>query len=84
MLNNEEKCEELTQFVSANKMVFEHVIFELAVFYLLLDGEDNKGSKKMYNKLEVSDCLEYVNIDIEHLERTAQFLSKLSEYVSVT
>ena len=84
VLKNQRKCEKLAQFVSANKMTFRHIVFEMAGFYLLLDGEGNKGSKLMFSKLGVLESVEGLTIDLEHLERTASYLSKLSEYIPVT
>jgi peptidoglycan/LPS O-acetylase OafA/YrhL len=75
--------EKLKNFLS-NNMIFNHIIYEQAGFYLLLDERGNKGSRNMFSQLGLSEEVVGISVDVEHIDRVISFLSQLSKYVPVT
>ena len=85
-IKSNEQCqyEEVKKFLSQNKNVFNHVIYEQAGFYLLLDKQKNKGSRSMFNKLPLTSKIEGITLDTLHINSVIDYLSDISEFVPVT
>ncbi|WP_413693901.1 hypothetical protein [Psychromonas sp. KJ10-2] len=76
--------DEVKDFISSNKHVFNHVIYEQAGFYLLLDRHGDKGSRYMFDKLATNARVEGIGVDSKHVNFTLDYLTALSELVPVT
>lgn len=71
-------------FLSTNNHIFNHIIYEQAGFYLLLDKQGNKGSRDIFSKLTLTEKVEGINIDVNHINSVISYLSEISEFVPVT
>jgi len=78
------KYEKITDFISINNHVFNHVIYEQGGSYLLIDEKGNKGSKNMFSKLALSKSVDNISVDIGHVNTVGNYLSSISEFVPVT
>jgi peptidoglycan/LPS O-acetylase OafA/YrhL len=72
------------EFLRDHPGVFRHVIYEQAGFYLLLDERGRKGTRLMFSRLSLSQPVEGVMVDREHLTRTLDYLLIVSRHVPVT
>lgn len=71
-------------FVRKNHSVFKHVIYEQAGFYLLLDSRGEEGTRRMFSHLRYGDVVSGISVDLEHINRTLDYLIDLSVDVPVT
>lgn len=74
---------DVEDFISKNNNVFQHIIYEQAGFYLMLNGK-NKGSQEMFNRLNLSDKVENISLDKEHIHKVLEYLNRLSNYTTIT
>lgn len=72
----------VADFVSEFR-VFNHIIYEQAGFYLMLDGQ-RKGSRNMFSKLPINDEILDVHLDFGHIDRVVRYLDRLSKFTNVT
>ncbi|WP_418135127.1 acyltransferase family protein [Psychromonas sp. GE-S-Ul-11] len=84
--NDQKVCpyDEVTAFIKENKNIFDHVIYEQAGFYLLLDEHGQKGSRFMFDKLALDAPIERISIDTEHVKLVIDYLTELSKLTHVT
>jgi len=78
------KYEQVTDFISINNHVFNHVIYEQGGFYLLKDEHGNKGSRNMFSKLAMSKSVNGITVNIENVDTVSSYLSAISNFVPVT
>ncbi len=78
------KYEKVTDFISINNHVFNHVIYEQGGFYLLKDEHGNKGSRNMFSKLAMSKSVNGITVNIENVDTVSSYLSAISNFVPVT
>jgi len=80
-----DKCsyDEAKTFLSEHN-VFEHVIFEQAGFYLLLDEQGRKGHREMFDGLLLSEEVKNITVNIENVNKVRDYLHELSEFVPIT
>jgi len=83
-LNTQCQYDGVKEFLSKNESVFNHVIYEQAGFYLLLDKNKSKGSRAMFNKLALTSEVTGVTLDTQHIDIVTNYLSSISEFVPVT
>ena len=74
----------VSSFVQKNKGVFNHVIYEQAGFYLLLDSRNNKGTRQMFSSLDYAESVDGISFDDNHIKATLDYLTELSTVVPVT
>jgi len=71
-------------FIKNNQLVFRHVIYEQAGFYLLLDTNRRKGTRTMFSSLPYDAYVDNFVPDIDHINGTLHYLSDISKIVPVT
>lgn len=71
-------------YIQQNPKSFKHIIYEQAGFYLLLDSNKNKGTRRMFSNLGYDDQVKGINVDIEHINGTLNYLEELSKFIPVT
>lgn len=76
--------EKVTQFLSVNHYMFNHVIYEQGGFYLLLDEQGNIGSRNMFSKLNLFERVEGISVGQENIDRVIDYLDDISKFVPVT
>jgi peptidoglycan/LPS O-acetylase OafA/YrhL len=74
---------DLLDFAAKNN-VFKHGIFEQSGSYLLLDKNGNKGSRNMFSNLSLTDEVQGLSIDTDHINKVKSYLQSLSQYVDIT
>tara|TARA_R110002012_G_scaffold307782_1_gene513500 strand:+ start:65 stop:988 length:924 start_codon:yes stop_codon:yes gene_type:complete len=74
----------IKKFLINNSHIFEHVIYEQAGFYLLLDENNNKGTREMFNKLALTDKVENIEINNAYIKQLSSYLREISEAIPVT
>jgi len=74
----------IKNFFINNSYIFEHVIYEQAGFYLLLDENNNKGTREMFNKLALTDKVENIKINEAYVNQVTSYLTQISEVIPVT
>ena len=84
--NDEELCQyaNVKKFITEHNYIFNHVIYEQAGFYLLLDENGDKGSRYMFDKLALTDVVDGIDVDVAHVDIVTNYLSELSEFVPIT
>jgi hypothetical protein len=78
------KFQRVTDFISINKHIFNHVIYEQGGSYLLVDEHGNKGSKNIFSKLGLSENVEGISVSVENIDIVISYLSSISAFVPVT
>lgn len=63
--------------------VFNHIIYEQAGFYLMLDG-DKKGHRTMLSKFPLNGEIVGISLDVDHINGVISFLYELSAFTDVT
>lgn len=71
-------------FVKMHPNVFNHIIYEQAGFYLLLDQKGRKGTRRMFSDLDYNSSIDWITIDEEHIDATTKYLIELSANVPIT
>ncbi|MEI8665302.1 acyltransferase family protein [Pseudoalteromonas sp. B28] len=74
----------IKNFLINNSHIFEHVIYEQAGFYLLLDENNNKGTREMFNKLALTVKVENIKINEAYVNQVTSYLTQISEAIPVT
>jgi len=70
-------------FVEANPEVFGKIIYEEAGVFLLREADGTKGSREMFSRLRLTDPVENIEPDMEHIAATLAYVKRLSETVPV-
>lgn len=74
----------ISEFFKKYPSVFRHIIYEQAGFYLMLDQDGRKGTRKMFSDLRYNQSISWIGIDIEHINKTTKYLVELSKIVPIT
>ena len=70
-------------FVEANPAVFSKIIYEEAGVFLLREADGTKGDREMFSRLRLTDEIEDIVPDLEHIGATLGYVERLSETVPV-
>ena len=73
----------VTAFVENNPEIFGKVIYEQAGVFLLREANGTKGSREMFNQLRLTQDVEGIVPDEDHIVATLKYLEKLSRTVPV-
>ncbi len=70
-------------FVAEHPEVFGKVIFEQAGVFLLQEENGTKGSREMFSKLRLTQPVEHIEPDLEHIGIAVDYVTALSQSVPV-
>jgi hypothetical protein len=74
----------IISYIEKNPKSFKHIIYEQAGFYLLLDSYGRKGARTMFSSIPYDRAVEGINVDMDHIQLTLNYILKLSNIVPVT
>ena len=70
-------------FVADNPEVFGKVIFEQAGVFLLQEENGTKGSREMFSRLRLTQAVEHIQPDLQHIGIAVDYVTELSKSVPV-
>ncbi len=70
-------------FIADHPEVFGKVIFEQAGVFLLQEENGTKGSREMFSRLRLTQPVEHIVPDLEHIGIAVDYVTELSKHVPV-